>query len=105
MGNLGCFSLDGDYSLRSFNVLPQFRSEIGTKFIFYHLNHSYTEYSFSENDKVSLVSELDDTKGLVVVIHGWFSSRNGNVIKVWCTYYHYFIFYLRLYLVVVEHML
>ncbi|XP_067930181.1 pancreatic triacylglycerol lipase-like isoform X2 [Watersipora subatra] len=79
MDSLGCFAIDGDYSLRPFNVLPQHRSAIGTKFVLYNPNGTLSEYSSGES--AALLSQLDAKKRLVIVIHGWISSRDNPVLK------------------------
>lgn len=81
MDDLGCFSIDGDFSLRTFNLLPQHRSNIGTTFILYNRDGGI-DGEFSPHDIKSLADRLDSNKDLIIVIHGWISSRTDPGIEV-----------------------
>ena len=80
MDELGCFSIEGDYSLRPFNVLPQSRSTVGTKFILY--THGTDPQEFSPHEADSLSEQLEVEKSVIMVIHGWISSRQDAGIQV-----------------------
>ena len=87
MDELGCFSIEGDYSLRPFNVLPQSRSAVGTKFILY--THDADPQEFSPHEANSLSEQLVAEKSVIMVIHGWISSRENAGIQVCVNMYLY----------------
>ena len=87
MDELGCFSIEGDYSLRPFNVLPQSRSTVGTKFILY--THGADPQEFSPHEADSLSEQLEAEKSVIMVIHGWISSREDAGIQVCDNIYLY----------------
>lgn len=80
MEELGCFSIEGDFSLRPFNVLPQHRSAIGTKFILYTEDSEPRE--FSPDEAAALHDQLVEDKSLIIITHGWISSRADSLINV-----------------------
>ena len=87
MDELGCFSIEGDYSLRPFNVLPQSRISVGTKFILY--THDTVPQEFSPHEANSLSDQLEAEKSVIMVIHGWISSRQDAGIQVCVNSYLY----------------
>lgn len=79
MEDLGCFSIYGNYTLRPFNLLPQYRDVVDTRFILYNSDYTYTEAFY--NDIQTIVKGLHSGKGLVIVLHGWISSRHDADIQ------------------------